>query len=758
MQTGAFGRGMGQHVRGLLKSALKSAPKSIEAICFVYSSSLDTTNIETVKKELAVAAPNAPVEFYGIATIAHNLDQPGSYDAAYAHNGHVYKEFYEQHATGNDVWFNPCPMQEPVVPVVLEAKGLKMMVMWYDLMPYLMHDHYFPDPTTPFAHSYLSRMNLLLHYDHILAISNTSKNDLVRYLALDPGTITNVRGWVNTEMVSGGKLPKTVKKPYILLNASPEPNKNAARAIEAFHAFNKAHGSAYQLVVTSDYNPKMDELVTQLGANVVFIGHVSAPDLKEVFLGCEVLLFPSLYEGLGMPPLEAVNLGKKVIISDIPVHREFGADTAFYWCGPYDVSSISAAIGRSIEGGSALTDLQKKVYAKIRKNFSWDISAGITWDVIGSVKHRTPVNRRIAVVGPHPSSFSSIGKFVAETYPAMTKCGQVDYYYERGPSDRRHGKVRFNYLEANTSLKPVSVLVNSRVEYDTIVYHLGNSDHHMLTYLLSHAKPGTLVLHDTDLGGNGLSGQMLSHGYISRERLAIERQLETEYLQQPERFITSVVSAQQKVVVHSDYALEVGNSYRIGKTPISRLEHPLRAVEHVGQKQFSNRPLRLGIAGIMTEVKGVNTIDWLMDKTNKLQGAELYVFGFGFFADKATLRELEAKYDNLHVSFDLTDMEFNNAMEKLDVLINFREVYKGEASRATLEAIRERVVPIVRNVGWFGELPDDVAYKLDVIDEMPLLVRQLIANPNQLETMVDAGQRLLVQKFTPEAYVTELLK
>lgn len=98
----------------------------------------------------------------------------------------------------------------------------------------------------------------------------------------------------------------------------------------------------------------------------------------------------------------------------------------------------------------------------------------------------------------------------------------------------------------------------------------------------------------------------------------------------------------------------------------------------------------------------------------------------------------------------------------MDLLINYREIYKGEASRATLEAIRERVIPIVRNIGWFAELPDDAAYKLDSIEEIPSLIRRLseagVNRNNELQNYVLAGQQLLEDKFLPEDYAEGILR
>lgn len=761
MQTGAFGRGMGQHVRALFKSAVSTIPQEINDIYFISSSMLASDNVAKFEAELKEVRSDAPITFLQVPTKAHEIEIPGSYAQVYTENQRIVQEVYHQHALGEDIWFIPCPMQEPVVPALPDARSLRKLVLWYDLMPYLMYKHYFSEPTSPYAVSYLKRMNMLLEYDHILTISETSKNDLIRYLSLAPEDITNTQGWVNTEIDGKGMLPERVKKPFILLNASTEPNKNAERAIRAFHEFNLKHEEKYQLAVTSDYSPKLKDIVDKMNANVVFMGHIPSEDLKQAYLESKGLLFVSLYEGLGLPPLEAVNFEKKVILSDTPVHREFGGDEAFYWCNPYSETSIAKAIERAVCSGESMTEYQRAKYRSIIKKYSWDVSSNIMWKQMLMTVKNDPLPQSVAIVGPHPNSFSSIGKFIVETYPAFVKkYSHVDYYYDQGPSDRRHGSTRFNYLGASSVLRPIEKLLAKEDQYDEIIYHMGNSDHHMSTYLLAHKLPRTLVLHDTNLSGDGLSGQMLSNGYVSRERIKAEQKLEVDYLGRLERFISSLVSVQSKIITHSQYAEDVATQYIIadknGSPKVRRLEHPLRAVSYRSVKTFVSRPLRFGIAGIVTEVKGVNILDWLLRETNGLNNAELHIFGYGFFTDKRALLDFANHYNNVHVNFDLTDMEFNNAMSKLDVLINFREVYKGEASRATLEAIRECVVPIVRNVGWFDELPDSVAFKINTIEEMPELIRRLCKGgdsvESELQQMIQSGQALLREKFSPEDY------
>lgn len=765
MQTGAFGRGMGQHVRGLMKSLVARPTDGLQKVVYVYNQNLPIENIETFKQEMHGQSPVLSIEFNGRDFLQHDLQKAGDYDSVYAHNQRIVSAYFRKEATEKDFWFIACPMQEPVVPALpLKGVSIRTGVLWYDLMPYQMHDHYFSDPATPYAHSYLKRVGLLLEYDTVMTISDTSRADLARYISLDVTKVVNTRGAPNTEISGEGLLPKAVKKPFILLNTSAEPNKNAIRAIKAFGIFNEAVKNRYQLVITSHPSNEMLKQAEKYGGSIIFPGHISSADLKALYEQSELVFFPSLYEGLGLAGLEAIKFGKKVVCADIPMLREFNVDKAFYWCDPLDEDNMARKLNECIQSGVDLSREQRKVYADNQKIFNWEVSAQAVLECMAKTHKRNAPASKIAVVAPHPSSFSSIGKFAAEAYPYLTQFGEVDYYYDSGPSDRRHGKVRFHYLQASDRLRPIASLINKINKYDQVLYHMGNSDHHMLTYLLAHAKPRTLILHDTDLSGKGLSGQMLSNGFINQERLDVEKKIELDYLKQSERFITSLVSASPRVVTHSDYARDVVGAYLVDpqKVGVRRLEHPIHKIDYRQPKRFAERPLRYAIAGIVTEVKGTNAIEWLMEHTNGLRGAELNIFGFGFFADKQLLLSLQEKYANVHVQFDLSDFEFNNLLSSMDVLINYREVYKGEASRATLEAMRERVVPIVRNVGWFGELGEGVAYQLDNFESIAELINRLNSNRSaaevELQQMIAAGQKVIEKQFGIDVYQRKVLE
>jgi glycosyltransferase involved in cell wall biosynthesis len=755
---------MGKYFQGLFFSVLQASTPTTR-FTLIYTKHLPQTNINFFKKKLITKNLGRSVNFQQLDLKVHNF-QKNNYDEAYKKNQEVISQFLTGRRDGESkqLWLIPCLMQEPTVPVIPRNPGVISLVIWYDLMPYLFNDHYFNNASLAYIHSYLKRINLLMHVDQIFAISLKSKSDLVEYISIPERRITVIDGSINESLLlDPAQWPEDLPNaPFYLCPASPEPNKNVLNTIIGFGIFNQKNKNKYQLLVTSKYDPSLAKEAHKYASKVIFLGHISDAELKWLYEECEGLLFASTYEGLGLPILEAVNFNKKVVCSDIAAFIEISGGKAFYWCNPQNPQSIADALELSEKTGPALPKEDIPIYDAIKLRYTWENAADTFLRTASQVrKHQPSSSSTIAIVGPHPASFSAIGKFVAETLPYLLEQADVHYYFDSGPSDLRFGLTIFHYLKEYEHLYPIEKLAQSTIKYDKIIYHMGSSDHHMKTYLLSKKMPATIVLHDTNLGGKGLAGQMLSNGFISPERYKTEIAIETQFLDKPERFITTLVSSQEKIITHSKYAADLTHDYSLGVPKIIQGNHPMSVLNE--PKPLNKQgPIRIGLAGILSEVKGIDIIEWLFEETDRLRGCELYIFGFGYFIDKNRLFILGARYPNLNISLDIPNLQFQELLSSLDLIINYRLEYHGETSRTTLEAIRAQVVPIVRNIGWFSELPDNTCIKLDSIDELPLLINNMGQNiektRSQLAPIVKAGHKLLKESFQFDDYIELLLK
>jgi glycosyltransferase involved in cell wall biosynthesis len=108
-------------------------------------------------------------------------------------------------------------------------------------------------------------------------------------------------------------------------------------------------------------------------APIRFLGRISDEELIDYYHNALFFLYPSLYEGFGIPPLEAMANGCPVLVSDIAPFREILGDSVLY-CNPLDIQSIADGIKTLIENEKIRTRLIEKGYRQ-EKGYDWDISA-----------------------------------------------------------------------------------------------------------------------------------------------------------------------------------------------------------------------------------------------------------------------------------------------------------------------------------------------------------------------------------------------
>lgn len=129
----------------------------------------------------------------------------------------------------------------------------------------------------------------------------------------------------------GGELNLEIEKPYLLFCSSIEPKKNIIFLCEIFEKFSQTHPE-FKLVIIGKVGWKYDPIVDKIQntKNVIWLQKVSDPERDKIYSEAKCFVFPSLVEGFGMPPLEAMRAGIPVLSSDIPVHREIQGDGAWY--------------------------------------------------------------------------------------------------------------------------------------------------------------------------------------------------------------------------------------------------------------------------------------------------------------------------------------------------------------------------------------------------------------------------------------------
>ncbi|MFH1841119.1 MAG: glycosyltransferase family 1 protein [Candidatus Shapirobacteria bacterium] len=200
----------------------------------------------------------------------------------------------------------------------------------------------------------------------IIADSQATKKDLVEILGIDPKRIRVVY-LAADPIYKVGEKPK-IKRPYLLMVGTREPRKNLERGIRAW----KEAKLDLDLVIAGKYGWGEDKTGSKVQRfkGIRVLGYVPKGDLPGLYAGAEAFVYPSLYEGFGLPVLEAMSCGCPVVTSNVSSLPEV-AGSAAVLVNPLKVEEIAAGIGKAV---NSQADLRKKGLEQAKK-FSWEKTA-----------------------------------------------------------------------------------------------------------------------------------------------------------------------------------------------------------------------------------------------------------------------------------------------------------------------------------------------------------------------------------------------
>ena len=180
------------------------------------------------------------------------------------------------------------------------------------------------------------------------------------------------------------------RRPYLLAVGNLQPRKNLSRLIEAFRLLVKS-GADLTLVIVGPRHYRGVDVVAaagDLGDRIRFTGYLSDRQLAACYRCAEVFVFPSLFEGFGIPALEAMAHGIPVACSGGGALEEVCGSAALYF-DPLDVDSIANTLGRVL-GGDGLREQLSRAGRERERNFTWESSARLTLAVYESAVAERP--------------------------------------------------------------------------------------------------------------------------------------------------------------------------------------------------------------------------------------------------------------------------------------------------------------------------------------------------------------------------------
>ena len=221
---------------------------------------------------------------------------------------------------------------------------------------------------------------------HICTVSEASKRDILDYFRVPESKISVIYNAIDErfhEEPSDDEVTRVRERyqlndPFILYAGNIKPHKNLERLIEAFHHMRRGELEHVKLLIIGDEISKYATLRRavhryKLHKHVRFFGFVPDATLAILYRLAGVFVFPSLYEGFGLPPLEAMASGTPVITSNVSSLPEVVGDAAVL-IDPYQPEEIADAMQRVLLDEGLRNDLRARGLARVR-DFSWQRSA-----------------------------------------------------------------------------------------------------------------------------------------------------------------------------------------------------------------------------------------------------------------------------------------------------------------------------------------------------------------------------------------------
>lgn len=233
---------------------------------------------------------------------------------------------------------------------------------------------------------------ILRRADRIITISECSKRDIVRLYGVSPEKVAVTmlaadRRFSPHPAGLPGAAVAGLPRPYILNVGTLEPRKNLDGLLRAFAAARRS-GLDHTLVIAGARgwgDSRLAPLVEELGlaGAVVFAGFIEDHDLPHLYTGADFFVYPSLYEGFGLPPLEAMACGCPVITSTVSSLPEVAGDAALL-VNPHSEADLTDAIVR-LAGDAGLRQALKEKGLKRSAGFSWEKTVEETLAVYSQV-------------------------------------------------------------------------------------------------------------------------------------------------------------------------------------------------------------------------------------------------------------------------------------------------------------------------------------------------------------------------------------
>jgi glycosyltransferase involved in cell wall biosynthesis len=229
----------------------------------------------------------------------------------------------------------------------------------------------------------------------VITVSSSARDDIVRLLGLPPERVAVIPEAAGAQFRPTSLAEQRrvcaaygLRQPYVLYIGTLEPRKNLVRLIRAWGELRRKRVIEHQLVIVGaqgwQYGPIYQEAqLVGCADEVIFTGYLPGEDLPGLYSGADLFAFPSLYEGFGLPVVEAMACGTPVLISTTPALVEVAGEAA-YAVDAHSVAAIKAGLEQVLCDAATREQMRAAGLARAA-HFSWQHTARCTLEVYREV-------------------------------------------------------------------------------------------------------------------------------------------------------------------------------------------------------------------------------------------------------------------------------------------------------------------------------------------------------------------------------------
>ena len=712
---GQLERGIGRYVSEHARALLALAPSLLHSVLLNPELSLTGNLSSFIGKGLLAPSPGNPT------ADGRRNEPPRLY--------HIMSPF-EANTTIDVMW-----------PMWARDSRILTVVTLYDLIPLIFPAQYLHNPGM--RAFYYGRLELIRHVDGILALSEYTAQDAVQRLQVSPGRVHVIDAGTNEHFSAMypsqaaawthiSRHLRAVRPGFLLYVGGADFRKNMEGMIAGFARLPPAIRARHQLVIANVLNPGQAERLRAdaeragIGPEqLVLTGHVSDSDLGAFYHACELFVFPSFYEGFGLPILEAMSCGAPVAASAATSVPEVLGDLEGTF-DPHDPGSIAACLSDVLSSSKLLDRLRARSSRRVAE-FTWtrvaEKSIQAYEHTLARNKGRRSRRARVTLVTPWPPEQTRVADYSWQLAAELGQHVDVDVVVGNPLDLYEEAKLRgVKLIDARDDgwTRPLHQL-------DRILYCMGSSGLHRHVYELLRRRPGVILLHDVPLTDFYHSYAAVERpedpdgAFAERVRAMYGTRLPPHIAQDGSLASTRQValgvymtrelqSHAEQCLVHSRFASEVLELDRAPSdcpVPISVVPFGMPPVTNARRGQNGANPLIVSF-GDVNEVKGMATLTDAFELLSaELPAARLVITG-------QVERDADGQTSRAPIEFlgNIDPGRYFELLDAADLAVQLRLLSDDQAPTLVADCLAHGLPTVVSELGWAGELPSDVIEKV----------------------------------------------